>query len=251
MTAVSSDVVLPAADEPVEGIVPDPSVGSPLLDNPAWKSLAGPLARLAVRVGGAARLPADVSPFAALRDPADPSSWADLHSLVGPAADVVVTGDVLDPPPGWSVVERGHGVQFVATALETGPDAEAVELGPDDVPEMLDLVARTQPGPFAPRTIELGTYLGVRRGGRLVAMAGQRLQPPGWVEVSAVCTDEAFRGQGLATRLVRAVGHKIRDAGSEVFLHTAATNAPAIRLYASIGFTLRRRTTFALVRTPG
>jgi predicted GNAT family acetyltransferase len=115
---------------------------------------------------------------------------------------------------------------------------------------MLALVARTQPGPFEPRTIELGTYLGIRRDGRLVAMAGERLRPPGWVEVSAVCTDVRFRGQGLATRLVRAVGQGIRDGGREVFLHTAATNHAAIRLYASIGFTLRCRTTFALVRTP-
>lgn len=232
-------------------LVADPTVGSTVLDNPAWESLVGPLSHLAVRVGGAARFPPDVSPFAAVRDLRDPEVWGDLAEVVGPAADVVVTGPAVDAPAGWRVVEQGEGVQFVATSLRTAADDEAVRLGPDDVPEMLALVARTQPGPFEPRTIELGSYLGIRRRGRLVAMAGERLRPPGWVEVSGVCTDARYRGQGLATRLVRAVGQGIRDGGREVFLHTAATNETAIRLYTSIGFTLRRRTTFALVRTPG
>lgn len=78
-------------------------------------------------------------------------------------------------------------------------------LGPDDVPEILGLVDRAQPGPFRKRTIELGTYLGIRRDGELIAMAGERMRPPGWTEISAVCTDPAYRGQGLATRLIRAV----------------------------------------------
>ena len=113
---------------------------------------------------------------------------------------------------------------------------EAVRLGADDVPDMLALVARTRPGPFLPRTVELGTYLGIRREGRLIAMAGERLHPPGWTEISAVCTDAAFRGQGLGSRLVRAVALGIRERGETPFLHTAATNTAAIRLYESLGF---------------
>ena len=33
----------------------------------------------------------------------------------------------------------------------------------EDLPEMIDLVRRTEPGPFGPRTIGLGTCLGIRR----------------------------------------------------------------------------------------
>ena len=113
---------------------------------------------------------------------------------------------------------------------------------------MLDLVARTQPGPFEPRTITLGTYLGIRRGGALVAMAGERMRPPGWGEISAVCTDPAHRGQGLAGRLVRAVGAVVRERGDVPFLHAAATNATGIRLYEQLGFTLRREILFAVLR---
>ena len=77
-----------------------------------------------------------------------------------------------EPPPGWELVGAIPGVQMDGSRLAVRHDPEAVRLGPADVPEMLDLVARTQPGPFGPRTITLGTYLGIRRGGALVAMAG-------------------------------------------------------------------------------
>jgi predicted GNAT family acetyltransferase len=115
---------------------------------------------------------------------------------------------------------------------------------------MLDLVARTRPGPFLPRTIELGGYIGIRRNGALVAMAGERLRPPGWSEISAVCTDADFRGKGLATRLTLAVACAITDRGELPFLHAAADNVSAIRLYQSLGFRLRRTATFVVMRSP-
>jgi ribosomal protein S18 acetylase RimI-like enzyme len=142
------------------------------------------------------------------------------------------------------------GVQLVATSLRARPDPAARRLGHDDVPAMLDLVRRTEPGPFRPRTIDLGRYLGIHRDGVLVAMAGERLRPPGWTEISAVCTDPVYRGQGLATRLVRAVAAGILDRGDTPFLHTSAANTTAIRLYESLGFTLRRNLMFRLLRTP-
>jgi ribosomal protein S18 acetylase RimI-like enzyme len=221
-----------------------------ILDNPAWAALTGPHARFAERVGRAARYPVDVSPFTALADPADPRAWEDLATLVGPGTLTPVTGTPAPPPEGWETVTSGQGVQLVDTALHAGPDPEAVRLGQDDVPEMLDLIARTEPGPFLPRTVELGTYLGIRRDGRLIAMAGERLRPPGWTEISAVCTDPDHRGQGLGTRLVRAVAAGIRERGDTPFLHATAANTGAIRLYESLGFTLRRRSKFLLVRTP-
>jgi predicted GNAT family acetyltransferase len=79
-------------------------------------------------------------------------------------------------------------------------------------------------------------------------MAGQRLRPAGWTEISAVCTDAAYRGQGLATRLINAVAAGIRERGDTPFLHTEATNVNAIRLYEALGFTLRRDMRFSVVR---
>lgn len=221
-----------------------------ILDNVAWAALTGPHAHLAQRLGRAARYPTDVSPFTALEDPADQRAWDDLAALVGPGTVTPVTA-VQTVPDGWEIEHSGDGVQMVDTALYAEPAPEAVRLGPADVSEILGLIALTQPGPFLPRTVELGTYLGIRDRGRLIALAGERLRPPGWTEISAVCTHPDHRGRGLATRLVRAVAAGIRERGDTPFLHADANNTHAIRLYESIGFTLRRRTRFALVRTPG
>jgi predicted GNAT family acetyltransferase len=110
---------------------------------------------------------------------------------------------------------------------------------------MLALVTRTKPGPFGPRTIELGEYWGVRdESGALVAMAGERLFPAPYREISAVCTDEAYRGKGLAARLVRHLVARIEGRSETPMLHAASDNTSAIRLYETLGFTHSR--TFAV-----
>jgi ribosomal protein S18 acetylase RimI-like enzyme len=220
------------------------------LDNPAYSSLTGPHAHFAERRGNALRYPVDVSPFVALPEVPDAQDWADIAALAGPGAIIPLAGVAIPPPAGWDIVMHGAGVQLVDEGIAAAPDDEAIRLTPADVPQMLALVDRTKPGPFLPRTIELGTYLGIRRNGELIAMAGERLHPPGWTEISAVCTDADYRGQGLATRLVHAVAHGIRTRGETPFLHAAAENTHAIRLYESLGFRLRRTATFQAARVP-
>lgn len=221
-----------------------------VLDNPAFASLTGHHAHLAERRGRVLRYQADVSPFLAMPADPGPQDWADVAVLLGPGGYAPLTHTGVEPPPGWEVVVHGTGVQLVDDGVADAPDAEAVRLTAADVPEMLALVARAQPGPFLPRTIELGTYLGIRRDGELVAMAGERMHPPGWTEISAVCTDAAHRGQGLAGRLVRAVAHGIRQRGEQPFLHARGDNDNAIRLYQALGFRLRKTTVFRAAKVP-
>jgi ribosomal protein S18 acetylase RimI-like enzyme len=225
------------------------------LDNPVLSSLLGTHARFAERHGRALRYPADVVPFAALPADPGPADWADLAALAGPGATVALAGQRATPPDGWQDTLIGEGVQLIdadVAGAEPGPGPidGVIELGSADVPEMLDLTARTKPGPFLPRTIELGRYVGIRRGDALVAMAGERLKPPGWTEISAVCTDDAWRGHGLATQLIRVLAVSIRARGDTPFLHAVATNTGAIRLYESVGFRLRQTTVFRAVRAP-
>jgi ribosomal protein S18 acetylase RimI-like enzyme len=220
------------------------------LDNPVWSSLAGPHGRFAQRRGNVLRYPADVSPFVALPGQPDDADWADLAALAGPAATVMLAGIRVQPPSGWEVAAVGEGVQLIDAGIEAAPGGETVRLGPADVPEMLDLARRTKPGPFLPRTEELGTYLGIRRGGALVAMAGERLHPPGWTEISAVCTDEPWRGRGFAALLVLALVAGIRSRRETPFLHAVADNTGAIRLYEALGFRFRRAVVFSAVRAP-
>jgi len=221
-----------------------------ILDNPAWYSLTGPHARFAESVGRAHRYQSDVSVFYGVPEDADDQLWRDLATLAGPGAQVPISGTHVIAPADWEVVVRGTGVQMVDVAVDAVPDDEAIALGPESAEEMADLVARAKPGPWRPRTYELGTYLGFRRDGRLVALAGERLHPAGWTEISAVCTDEAYRGQGLAGRLVRAVAYNIRSRGDKALLHASATNTNAIRLYEKLGFELRRETTFTTYLSP-
>jgi len=231
-----------------------PSHRQHALDRAAWTSLTGPHAHFAQGRGQARRYRPELSPFAAISAPDDEQSWADLHELYGTNAPVVLSGApgfVRALPRAWQVEATVPGVQLVATAAhQSQPDDEAFVIGPEDAAEAADLVARTEPGPFRSHTYQLGTYLGLRRGGRLVALAGERLHPPGWSEISAVCTDPDHRRQGLATRLVSAVAHLIRERGETPFLHTGAANTRAIDLYRSIGYELRREVEFAALRTP-
>ncbi|MFE7106494.1 GNAT family N-acetyltransferase [Streptomyces sp. NPDC057575] len=227
------------------------AVGRPHpLDSPVHAALTGPHAHFAERRGRILRYRPDVAPWAAIPDTPTAEDWDDAAALVGPGGAVTITAFREPPPDDWETVFRAEGVQLVDAGVETAPLSGAVRLGPADVPEMLELVERTRPGPFLPRTVELGTYLGVRRDGVLVAMAGERLHLPGWSEISAVCTDESARGQGLGTGLVRAVAHEIRQRGETPFLHAASSNTNAVRLYESLGFVLRRRTSFLSALAP-
>jgi ribosomal protein S18 acetylase RimI-like enzyme len=221
------------------------------LDNPARAALLGPQAHLAERCGAVLRYAPGISPFVGLPDEPGPEDWTDLAKLIGAGSVAATAGVPATPPPGWQVLMNVDAVQLTGELVAATPDAEVTPLGPADVPEMLDLVARTRPGPFLPRTIELGGYLGVRRDGALVAMAGERLRPPGWSEISAVCTDPAFRGKGLAARLTLAVAAAITARGEQPFLHAASDNVTALRLYESLGFRLRRPATFVVARAPG
>ena len=220
------------------------------LDNPVFAALTGEQAQFAVRYRNAVRYRPDISPFGAVADEASAGDWADAARLTGAGQVTLFVRSSAAPPEGWEVVGGRPGVQLVAEDLDPAPDPEAIALTAADVPEMLELTERTKPGPFLPGTVELGGYLGIRRAGRLVAMAGERMRPPGFAEISAVCTDEAWRGHGFAARLTRAVAAGITARGETPFLHAAGDNANAIRLYKALGFVHRREVFFVAAKSP-
>lgn len=212
------------------------------LDNPVWHALTGPQAAFSEGSSLALRYQTDVAAFAALPDEVGPDAWAALAQLVGPGgAALIFRPSPVALPDDWEVKLTMSSLQMVATDAIGQPDDTFAELGPGDVDDMLALVKRTRPGPFMHRTVELGTYLGLRAesGDRLVAMAGERVHPNGYTELSAVCTDADARKQGLATRLIRAVAAGIEARGETPMLHVLAENHSAIRVYEALGFTTR------------
>lgn len=223
------------------------------LDNPVWRALTGPQAEFSEGSGLALRYQTDVAAFAALPDEVGPDAWNALAQIVGPGgAAVLFRPAPVVLPADWEIAMRLNGLQMVATEPIGDADDTFVGLGAPDVAEMLALVERTRPGPFARRTVELGTYLGrrVETGNRLVAMAGERLHPPGYTELSAVCTDAEARKLGLATRLIRAVAVGIEQRGETPILHVRAENDAAIRVYERLGFATRVAFETLIVQAP-
>jgi ribosomal protein S18 acetylase RimI-like enzyme len=217
------------------------------LDNPVYAALCGPHARFAQVRGRARRYHPDVAPFLAVPSTATAEDWQDAAHLIAPGtyAGVLQTGG--EAPEQWGVLQTFEAVQMIGESVAGADSSEAVALTAADVPEMLDLVARTEPGPFLNRTIELGAYVGIRRDGALAAMAGERIRLEGWTEISAVCTSPAYRGQGLASALVGALIRGIERRSERAFLHVLSTNTSAIRLYEQLGFRVRRSATIAVV----
>lgn len=228
------------------------ATGAAVLDNPVWHALAEAHASFAEVRGLARRYHPDVSVFWALSRPGD-DAWADLAALAGPGAELLLTGELAaQAPPGWEVVRQGSGHQLVLDGdLPDLPEPAGLRpLGAADVPAMQALIDLAQPGPFRPRTVDLGGYVGVFRAGALVAMAGHRLRPPGYTEVSAVATHPDHRNQGLGAAVTVAVARTILARGETPFLHVAESNVGAKRVYERLGFTERRRSTFAVLRSP-
>lgn len=222
------------------------------LDNIMWHSLGGPHLHFAEGDERARRYPPDVGPFSAVPDEPLPEHFAALRELVGPAGVATLFRGDVTVPDGWEVLGTINGVQMVwpsGPPLE-GVDPRIVTLGDEDVDEMMSLTARTKPGPFAPRTVALGTYLGVRSDGHLVAMAGQRARTNGHVEISAVCTDQHRVGQGLGRALMHAQVGLILAEGKIPILHASASNARAIALYEYLGFRHRRNVSGVILRSP-
>lgn len=223
------------------------------LDNVIWQALTTRQAHFAECLATARRFVRDVTLLSAFEEGV-PEGYAALANLVNPGGTAAV---FLDQPyeahAHWDFVAGAPLLQMVcANGSTTGKLANSrtdmVELGLPDSPEMLALTALTKPGPFGPRTHELGTYLGIRQNGKLVAMAGERLKVDGHTEVSAVCTHPEHVGKGYASMLMQELISRIRERGERAFLHVRQDNTRAVQLYERLGFRTRKLVHFAVLR---
>ncbi|MFT3663095.1 MAG: GNAT family N-acetyltransferase [Gordonia sp. (in: high G+C Gram-positive bacteria)] len=223
-----------------------------VLDDPFGSALRGRHRGFARAHGTAIAYQPDVSVFFAHPAVLTDEAYADLAALAGPGGTVGLRDRTTPLPDGWPLLATYELVLYTGEDVAPAADPELVELTPDDVPEMTALIELTRPGPFAPRTIELGAYLGYRDPdtGRLLAMAGERAKPDGWTEISAVCTHPEARGRRLARRLIGAVVAGVRERGDLPFLHTTVDN-PACALYERMGFVRRDVMPLEIVQIPG
>jgi predicted GNAT family acetyltransferase len=124
---------------------------------------------------------------------------------------------------------------------------EAVRLGPEHSTQAFELAALTRPGPFGPRTIELGEYFGCFDGSRLIAMAGERMHAGTLREISGVCTHPDFQGRGFARRLMSKLIQRQMQRNETPFLHVMRDNSNAQQLYRRMGFGIYREAVVRVV----
>ena len=248
----------PSADsDVVDGIeVPQGNARESLLDNPILNALLTDQSSLAISEGLARRYVAAIGPLAGAPDQSA-ESYDALRQLAGPGGMIgLFLEDAPVLPQGWSLFRGGMLTQMICVAPKLdvagapGSDVKLRRLGNADVPAMMDLAKLTEPGPFRERTFELGNFCGIFAAERLLAMAGQRMRVPGFIEVSAVCTHPDARGRGYAGVLMREVMRDIANEGRTAFLH-AFDNNPAVGLYQKLGFTHRRSFHLAIIRNEG
>ena len=208
-----------------------------LLDNIFWNTLSGSHAHLATGTASARRYAPGFSPIVGFPDPQRPDFAALLpyceagerfycDAWSGPA------------PSGWRIEAEASMYRMVWDGVlpehDAAPDALALDAG--HARQALELALLTRPGPFGPRTIELGDYFGHFEGGRLVAMAGERMAAPGLREISGVCTHPDQQGRGLARRLMLKLIRRQLLRGETPFLHVMRANEAAHGLYLRMGF---------------
>jgi len=207
-----------------------------ILDNIFWHTLSGPHAHLSDGGATARRYMRGFSPIAAFADPAAPDLAA-LAPHCAPGEPLYCDGWSGSAPPGWRVDAETTMYRMLWNgAMPDDAAGDAVPLGAQHVEQAVALAALTRPGPFGPRTIELGDYFGVIEEGRLVAMAGERLCAPGLREISGVCTHPDYQGRGMARRLMEKLIARHMARGERSFLHVMRANEGAHQLYLKMGF---------------
>ncbi len=215
---------------------------SHILDNVGWAALNSHHANFAISNGLAKRYLPDIAPFAALSEYTD-AAFADLAGIVskGEMVDLSFWQRQPQVPPDWTIVHSLTLKQMVSKEplADTESSVEVVNLTDTDVPDMLRLVELTEPGPFRPRTIELGRYIGIRQQGQLISMAGERRRLQGYSEISAVCTHPDHQGKGYARLLISQLVNENWRRASVPFLHVRPQNVRAIQLYQHLNFYTR------------
>lgn len=211
-----------------------------VLDNPVWHALIGPHRAHAVGLGLARHYPRDMAPFSAIVEASD-AAYADLAVDLPPGAEARLFRPREEPlPSGWQQLDCFPMLQMCASTAPKRASQTGTLLSKVDSRAMADLVAIAKPGPFGPRTPLLGRYLGVRDGDRLLAMAGERMRLPGYVELSAICVHPEARGRGHAAGLTLQLMQMALDRGEVPFLHVRPDNVGAVALYQRLGFETRR-----------
>jgi GNAT superfamily N-acetyltransferase len=208
-----------------------------LLDNIMWNCLSGPHAKFATGEGAVRRYAPGFSPIVGCEDPQRPD-FETLARFCEPGDSFYTDIWSGAAPAGWRIDRDTRMWKMIWDAPMPAEDAapDAIPLRTEHASQAVELAKLTNPGPFGIRTPELGEFFGYFDGGRLVAMAGERLCAGDLHEISGICTHPDFQGRGLAKKLSLKLVYRQMKRGETTFLHVISHNAAARGLYEKMGF---------------
>ncbi|QEM11065.1 GNAT family N-acetyltransferase [Mucilaginibacter rubeus] len=221
-----------------------------VLDNPAWNALNTGNRLLAGGNDIAKYFPKEISPFVGIPE----VSAENFNTLYGTipfeSYFIFIAPHDIVIPEQWTIVNYLKCLQMVFEGEIPADfsDKGLLPLTEQHVPQMIELTQLTNPGPFIERTIEFGHYHGIFDGDKLVAMAGQRLNPTPYAEISAVCTHPDYLGRGYAGKLLLNQAKRIKAASGIPFLHVKSENERAIKVYEKLGFVTRKEMSFYVLK---
>ena len=221
-----------------------------LLDNPVWEALSSVDSHFNSGTDTLKFYPETMSPFVGLQN------WdeSDLQTLITtlPSNRSFSIMKVNEPrlPSQFQIIFSLPLFQLVCLDFKpySNPSHTIQKLESKDIPQMLELTAKTKPGPFYEKTIDFGNYLGIYSGDTLISMAGERLHLNGYTEVSAICTHPDYLGKNYASGLTSMVCQTIIENKNTPFLHVRQDNVRAIEMYKRLGFQIRAEVYFAVIK---
>lgn len=179
-------------------------------------------------------------------------------STIDPEGALALLVDLLDELPPGQLITAPTGLAAAVTPHRgvawSGPhlryalrdrscigsrSAALVDLGPDDLEELQDLYA-VEPGAafFLPHMLGDDTFVGVRKGGELVAAGGTHVLSVdhGVAAIGGVYTRPEHRGEGLGSMVTSGVVHRLGGRVATIGLNVAEGNNTARRVYERLGF---------------
>lgn len=219
-----------------------------VLDNPAWYALNTGNSNLAHGTQRVKFFDKDVAPFVGF-DENSVENFDTLYELIDQHEYIsFVSPNKTSIPGKWKVLKHIPCLQMVHDGITRQLNADIMDLSYMHVPQMLELTQLTRPGPFLSRTIDFGPFQGIIENDKLVAMAGQRMAPLPYIEVTAVCTHPDHAGKGYARQLLMSQCNDVIAHGKIPFLHVRDDNHRAIKVYESVGFFTRTDIHFYMLR---
>lgn len=213
------------------------------LDNPVWHALTDIHFDKNIDYGNVKFYKTDYTPFGACFNNADTAFAIEKHSQL--IDEFFIVGSPPNMPKNFKPPIKYVGNQMIIYNKINYPITETiVKLNKTHYTQLMDLVKLAYPEYFKSKTNTLGSYYGIFKDKKLVAITGERFQTENFIEISAVITHPDFRRNSFAKQLISHAANTIFMKNKIPFLHVDITNIEAIALYKKLGFTIRRELEF-------